>query len=325
MKRIAFILVLLILCVVCIYKMNEQYDELARYPHVLNEAQRTLVLDKLDTDEINYLVSQKIEPEQFLPYLEQEDFILRNTLWYDLAMNTQKTEVKEVITFINQYRDKIAYEHLEAYLTHYSYNELMRFFDMEQTLSLCVNPKDPYLVIGEQESIFTYEPKGLVLLKDLKVSDKLPLKKHYLRENVIPHLKTLLKNAKQSNNLTNGNLEVICGYLSYEQQLSLLEDHHPIMEQVKLQAGGQSELQLGYSVLISFKEEKKLSKEKNERAYQDALSYLKDQCAKHGFTIRNIYEKRLIELRYVGLDLAMALQEQKLTLEEIDLTKFRQE
>ena len=91
MKRIAFILVLLVLCVLCIYKMNEQYDELARYPHVLNEAQRTLVLDKLDADEINYLVSQKIEPEQFLPYLEQEDFILRNTLWYDLAMNTQKT------------------------------------------------------------------------------------------------------------------------------------------------------------------------------------------------------------------------------------------
>ena len=299
--------------------MNEQYDELARYPHTLSEEQRTLVLEKLDMDAINYLVSQKIEPEQFLPYLEQEDFILRNTIWYDLAMKTQKTDVKEMMTFINQYRNRLTLEHLESYLKNYSYNELMRFFDSENTLTLCETPTDPYLIIEEQESVFTYEPKSLVLINGVKTSNKLPFPKHYLRENVIVHLKDLLKNAKESNKLENGNLELVCGYLSYEQQLSLLEENHPLMKQLEIQNGGQSELQLGYSVLLSFNEEK-VEKDKKEHAYQDVIIYLKDQCAKHGFTIRNIYEKeQMIEIRYVGLDLAMELQEQKLTLEEIEI------
>lgn len=324
MKRILFILILVILSIFCLVKMNEQYDELARYPHVLSEEERTLVLEKLNMDEINYLVSQKIKPEQFLPYLQEENFILKNTLWYDLALKTQTDDVKDVIDFINQYRNKIAYENLEAYLTHYSYNELMRFFDSEASLELCTNPSDPYLVLKENETLFTYEPRALTLIDQLPLAKDTPIRKFYLRENVISHLVDLLKNAKESNQLNYGNLQLVSSYLSYDQQLALLEANHDLMKKLELQYGGQSELQLGYSVILSFKEDK-LKKEEKEEAYQKVVGYLKDQCAKHGFVIRKIYQEKLIELRYVSADLAMELQTQKLTLDEIDINEFIKE
>lgn len=335
MKRILFILILAIISVCCLVKMNEQYDELARYPHVLSEEERTLVLDKLTMDEINYLVSQKIKPEQFIPYLNEENFVLKNTLWYDLALKTQKGETKDVLDFINQYRSKMEYGNLEAYLKNYSYNELMRFFDSETTLQLSVNPKDPYLVLGQQETLFTYEPSKLTLMTQLPMAKNAPVRKLYLRENVISHLVDLLKGAKESNKMTYGNLEVACAYLSYDQQLALLEENHDFTKMLKLSSGGQSELQLGYSVVLSFKEDKAKKddktdkddkeKEKKEHAYQDVLSYLKDQCAKHGFVIRHIYDEKMIEIRYVSADVAMELQAQKMTLEEMDVNEIIKE
>lgn len=322
MKRIVFILLLAILSIVCILKMNEQYDELARYPHVLSESQRKIVLEHLTMDEINYLVSQKIEPDQFLPYIQDEQFILKNTLWYDLAMQTRKGEHSEVISFINQYRQRFTYENLGEYLKYYTYDELMRFCDNEAYLSLCKKVNDPYLVLQENETLFTYEPTHLVEMKELPFSDQLPLSKHYLKENVIVHLQELLTQAKESNDLKYGNLEIVCGYLSYDQQLSLLEEEHELLKDIELQAGGQSELQLGYSVLLTFNEETIKDEEECDKAKQDAFTYLKNQCAKHGFTLRNIYDDQWIEIRYVGMDIAMELYEQKLSLEEIDLEKF---
>lgn len=49
----------------CLWKMNEHYDELARYPYELTDEQRNLVLEHFDTEEINYLVTQKLNQKNF--------------------------------------------------------------------------------------------------------------------------------------------------------------------------------------------------------------------------------------------------------------------
>ena len=56
------------------------------------------MLSHLSTEQINYLVSQKIEPKQFLPFIEIKDFELNNTLWYDVA-----------------YQTPVSYTHLDVY------------------------------------------------------------------------------------------------------------------------------------------------------------------------------------------------------------------
>ena len=115
LKRSVFVILLIALFSGCFYIMNQHYDELARYPHELSEEERKLVLSHLSTEQINYLVSQKIEPKQFLPFIEIKDFELNNTLWYDVAYQTQKPshtesdqEVKEyIVSFINRYRARM--------------------------------------------------------------------------------------------------------------------------------------------------------------------------------------------------------------------------
>ena len=66
-KRMLFIIVLIALFGGCFYAMNQHYDELARYPYELTQKQRDIVLEHLDTEQINYLLAQKIEPDEFLP------------------------------------------------------------------------------------------------------------------------------------------------------------------------------------------------------------------------------------------------------------------
>ena len=48
-KRTIFVLSLIVLFVFCLWKMNEHYDELARYPYELTDEQRNLVLEHFDT------------------------------------------------------------------------------------------------------------------------------------------------------------------------------------------------------------------------------------------------------------------------------------
>ena len=160
LKRSVFVILLIALFSGCFYIMNQHYDELARYPHELSEEERKLVLSHLSTEQINYLVSQKIEPKQFLPFIEIKDFELNNTLWYDVAYQTQKPshtesdqEVKEyIVSFINRYRARMEYQELHDLLMNYTYNVLTRFFDEGdpniENAHLIAKPNDPYLVLA---------------------------------------------------------------------------------------------------------------------------------------------------------------------------------
>ena len=71
-EKIPFLsrLLLIVICAcvagACILKMNETYDPLARYSYG-SEEDRQIILKYLDEDDIDYLITQKIRPEQFLP------------------------------------------------------------------------------------------------------------------------------------------------------------------------------------------------------------------------------------------------------------------
>ena len=338
--------------------MNQHYDELARYPYELSENERETVLENLTNEDINYLVSQKIEPSQFLPYIEIKDFVLENTLWYDLAYQTQKPKhiddeeaIKEyIVSFINRYRNNLEYDKLEALLSNYSYNVLTRFFDEKDyyvsDAKLIADPTDPYLVIKNKETLYTYVPSDLVSINDLPHDSIVPNSNDItIKKSVVKPLKELLTAAKDINQKKYGGLKFIAGFISYEDQISLFEEAKTIFGDHVLEYWdypGQSEFQLGYTVRLipenaktEFEEhkDKKASEEEKEEdkkvleEIRNQEIWLKDNAYKYGFIIR--YPKQKEEatgkkyqpftLRYVGEEAAKKLHDLDVALDEVDV------
>ena len=106
---------------------------------------------------------RRIEPDEFLPFIEEEGFTLENTLWYTKAMSTRKEEKSYIVNFINKYKEHMEYGELQNLLTYYSYNVLTRFYDEGYTYGehakLIANPSSMYTILNTSKTIYTYEPK----------------------------------------------------------------------------------------------------------------------------------------------------------------------
>ena len=69
MVRVILILVCLAIFVTCFWAMNQTYDPLARYPYATEE-NRDTILQHLDSEDIEYIISNQIRPEEFLEFIE---------------------------------------------------------------------------------------------------------------------------------------------------------------------------------------------------------------------------------------------------------------
>lgn len=368
LKRTIFVLSLIVLFIFCLWKMNEHYDELARYPYELTDEERVVVLEHFDTEEINYLVAQKIQPSQFLPYITTDGFELTNTLWYDTAYHARKESKAYIISFINKYRNRLEYGTLKDMLSNYSYNVLTRFFDegdgFEDNVKLIANPKDILTVIGDKETVYNYEPNDLVSINDLPHDAITSGNDVTIRKEVVKPLHELAKAAKEINQKTFGDMEIVAGYLSYEDQFALYD---AALTKYKDEVfaywdyPGRNEYQLGYTIQLKpketdkKKEDTKATTAKNDKSTTSAASnkkaetndkatkapseeeqeqaiWLKDNAYKYGFIIRypkqaeDVTGKRYqpYTLRYVGKDLAKFMHDKNLALEEINQDDFKE-
>lgn len=337
-KRILFVISLMVLFGCCFYVMNQHYDELARYPYELNEEQRSVVLEHLDAEGIDYLVSQKIEPDQFLPYIEVDNFVLNNTLWYDKAIKTRTEDVAYVINFINKYRGNIQFSQLDALLKNYDYNVLTRFYDesslLKDTLTLIADPTNRYAMIKRTQTLYTYEPEGLRVITGLPHDNMIDgIHDIMLKEEVIEPLHDLLVAAKEINQKEFGDMTIVVGYLSYEDQVAILDTMKTTYGDdfaKRWDQPGQSEYQLGYTVSLrpngETANQNSLSVEEKEQA-----TWLKENAYKYGFILRfpktkeNVTDKAYqpYTLRYVGKELAKVMYDQDKAMEEMDFTAIK--
>lgn len=337
LKRTLFLVSLLVLFVICFFKMNEHYDELARYPYELNEEERSLVLKHMDTEEIDFLVSQKIEPSQFLPYIDIEGFQVENTLWYDKAYHARKEDKSYIVSFINKYRSNLQYTTLDSLLKTYSYNVLTRYFDEGdgyQSESILVpDPSMKLEVLKNKETFYTYEPDNLVNVSGVPVKNK----NIKIKKEVLQPLQKMAKDAKEINNKTFGDMEVTAGYISYENQVSLYEE---AVKKYKDEAlsytdyPGRNEAQLGYTIELLPKEDSKnKNKEETKKEEQEQAIWLKDNAYKYGFVIRYPKQKEDVThkayqpyiLRYVGEECAKYMHDKGIVMEELiekDIEEF---
>ena len=337
-KRIIFVLFLIGLFGCCYYVMNQHYDELARYPYELSDDEREVVLAHLDAEGINYLVTQKIEPDQFLPFLEIEDFDLNNTLWYTRAMATREEDAAYIVNFINKYRDHMQYGALVSLLTNYNYNVLTRFYDegspYGENLNLIADPTQRYTLIKKTQTLYTYEPKSLVVITDLPHDNIVDnLNDILIQEEVVTPLKELLAAAKEINQKEYGDMTIIAGYMSYEDQIALFEQmkkEYATDFDKRWDLPGQSEYQLGYTISLRPNEDTSqsdvLSTEEKEQA-----NWLKENAYKYGFIIRYAKQKESVTgktyqpytLRYVGKETAKIMYDQEKAMEEMDFTAVK--
>lgn len=356
LKRLLFIGALIALFISCLYMMNQQYDELARYPHELNEEERSLVLERLSVDDINYLVAQKIEPDQFLPYITCDGFELNNTLWYDVAFQTQEEDKTYIVSFINRYKERMEYRFLQDLLTNYSYNVLTRFFDEGDGYlanpRLVVDPQNQFTLLKSNETLYTYEPHDLEIVNDLPHESITSSNDIILHANVADSLRDLMKAAEEINGIAFGDMHITTGYLSYENQILLynqaLEEHGKDVG-LYWDMPGRNEEQLGYTVHLALNEaksddgEEESEKEETPSENQDAVDtrsdeekeqtiWLKDNAYKYGFIIRYPKQKEDITkktyqpftLRYVGTTLAKQLHDKGQVLEEANLEDVKE-
>lgn len=329
MKRVLFIVVLIGVFLLCLWKMNQEYDELARYPHELSEEQRNLVLQYLDSTQINDLVTQKIEPDQFLPYIEIEGFDLANTLWYDAAYQARKEDRSYIVSFINKYRDDMKYEQLSMLLKNYSYNELTRFYDEKDTYlenASLVDTIDMFTILKKNQTLYTYEPDTLVTINDLPHSSNIQQNDMLIQEVVVQPIKDLIQAAKAQKSLQ--SIKLVSAYISYEDQVSLYEkakDTYKDDIQRYVDYPGRNEAQLGYTICLEFTNEQTKEEEEKDETVNQQDVWLKDNAYKYGFIIRYPKQKETITqkayqpytLRYVGIDLAKYMHDHNLVLEEV--------
>lgn len=345
-KRAMFIAVLLMLFGGCFYAMNQHYDELARYPYELTEEQREIVLEHLDTEQINYLVTQKIEPDQFLPFIEIDGFELENTLWYTRAMKTREEEATYIVNFINKYRSYLEYGTLSDMLSNYSYNVLTRFFDegyeYGADIKLIANPANRYTVLNNTLTLYTYEPSDLVAITSLPhdsiVDDTNDI---MVKKEVLKPLQELLEAAKEINKKAYGDMTITTGYLSYEDQITLLTSKQKEYKEafvLNWDLPGQSEYQLGYTVTLKPNEKTTSSddnteedkKQEREEIGKEQMAWLKENAYRYGFIVRYPKQKESITgktyqpftLRYVGKELAKYMYDEEKVMEEVDFESF---
>lgn len=332
-KRIAFILSLVILSVACFIVMNRRYDELARYTYKedLTEEQRELILDKLNTEDINYLSAQQIKPEEFLPFISEEGFSIRYAQWYSRAANVRENDNAKIVKFINTFHDRITLGDLEPMLNSYSYDTLETFYTKGDPLvknaAIVVDPSAQHLVLTSTMSVYTYVPKDLVAISDVPyvnlINDDEQL---YIKSEVMEPLKNLCIAAEEINGSTCGDMIVTEAYISYKDQLGeyekmMLKYGHDNFTKYTSYPG-QSESQLGYTLKFAPAGSDSESSEDGEK---QQATWLNENAYKFGFIVRYPKDKETITgklsqpytIRYVGLKVAKEMHDKQYTLNEM--------
>ena len=99
-KRIQLLIMLTAIFLVSFAYMNVNYDPLARNSSV-NYTNRSLILKKLNKEELIYIVENNINVDEFYEFLNEPLFKLSNYRLYRMMMDTRPSSTKEVVTFVN--------------------------------------------------------------------------------------------------------------------------------------------------------------------------------------------------------------------------------
>lgn len=316
----------------CLYHMDKSYDPLARYPYT-TDANRDIILEYLDSNDIDYLINQHITPDKFMDFIKLDGFSLKNTLYYKEAKDTQDADNEYIVNFVNRFRKNFSYDSLKELLSHYSYIDLTTYYENEAVLysdlRLVADPTNPYVVLNQENTVYKYEPENLVDFNGI-----------YVQNAMIDNLSSML-DAYASVMDGQDHLSVSSGYLSYEQVLDQYVNASKEFAGVNnyMYGAGKNEQQLGYTIVLDGQNEwielckqhlnedmdytqveEELSKENKNR-----VEWILENAYRYGFVVRygKGHEKKTghwylpFVLRYVGIENAKILHDGDKSMEQM--------
>ena len=328
--RVVLIIVCLCIAITCYIQMNKSYDELARYQYVTEE-NREIILEYLDSDDINYMIDQQIKPSQFMDFITIEGFDIHNTLKYSMAKKTRDAKNDFIVNFVNRFNSNFKVKTLGNLLKYYSYDDLTTFYETEvvlnEDLSLISDLSNPYILLGENKTIYRYEPELV----------------HYSNVYIVKEMKEDLKEMRSAYKKEMGHpLLLETGYQNYDSLITTYTQYQEyLLEDMNfyVRPAGQNELQLGYVIGIKGTREwltmiiKKSLNTDPEEEIEDKtnhrlVEWLDENAYRYGFVIRypkgkedeteHVYQPFM--LRYVGKKTAKTMHDSNLCMEEMEFS-----
>ena len=313
LKRIALIVCLIIYSFICFQMMNTRYNPLARYPYATKE-NRDVIIDTMSQDDINYIIQQKIKPEQFMDFITLEGFKAKNILYYDACKKMGNEDLEYILSFVNTYRKKIKLKSLPSLIENYGFKTLEAFYSgaypYVENAKLVVNPLNVHTSLKETQTLYKYVPTGLVavdhsILPSLSGENGEAI---YVKEEMIESLKTMCKALENVNNSSAGGLILTKGYVSYDKQIKVYEealikygvDHFLQYEDYP----GQSERQLGLVIsftLAGMDEETIKTSDQVKWLSENAINYGFELCYPEGKEEETGKAYQPLTYRFVGV------------------------
>lgn len=304
-KRIAFVAGLIALFVVCFYVMNQNLDELARYKYA-DDNNSEVIMEYLNTDEINYLIDRQFTPDEFMPYFGIEGFTIYNVNAYNSVKAVNGSDVGQLVRCVNLLLEKgLNVEQMVQYASAYSFESLINYYSSDsQDWQLAASPNDLLCVIQDSETVYTYEPKELVRIDTLPAvsEDDLPI---YVTSQTSQALQSMCDAAGLETGYTCGNMIVTQGYISYRQAQDRYEE--AILRYGKDNASkhvlmpGKDVAQLGNTVVLV---PALIDIENVKDGVTAQQTWLSKHAASYGFIVVNEKEglNKEFVLRYVGVE-----------------------
>lgn len=301
LKRGLFIGALFLLFLCCYQIMNQRYDELSRYQYATNE-NRDLILKYMSDEDINYLIDRQYEPNEFMQYLGIDNFTILKLDWYNHAKKVEALDNALIIDYVNQLSNKLTYTEFKKMTENYTLTQIYKFYFVDNSYKKGLTLFDFTNTnkIDPKSTLFAYEPKNLVEIEDIPLISK---DKVYLKDDASAALTNLCKAAYDFNDKTCGNMVLIEGYVSFDEQIKLYEEgiiKYGIDEVLNhVDYPGQSLHQLGNVVVLI-----PTGVEENNTSITTQQKWLSVNSKDYGFEFINDSANQVSKfvLRYIGTE-----------------------
>ena len=230
LKRTIFIVSLCILFLVCYMQMASKIDPFARYSYINEDNEEIIRKYITNPNDIDYIISLKIEPSQFLEFIEFPDFKVKNILYYETCKKYRPIDNREIVKFVNEYRNNYSVANFELIIQNYEYETLKDYFDNGyayfEDADIVENPSRLSLIFDSDDVVLDYTPIDLLAVESTLVQIMPSIEGKdtiYLREGAYNALKDMMEAFAQEDYELYRALVLTNGYISYEEQVTLYE------------------------------------------------------------------------------------------------------
>lgn len=256
-NRLVFTILLIGITIGCIGFMNLHFDRLSRYPYQ-DEADRALIDQYLDDEEIEYIIEYSIAPAQFVQYLGCSGFNIYHIAEYNqLNSYLGYGSSCDMVSRVELTRDVVDVPTLAALMNVYPLDVVDFWFTYgdiyNQNAILVDNPTSLTTMVDSTYTISKYRPNDLVFLDEtIAMDDSIQVSRR-----MVEPLNAMCDALTDYFGSECGGLVVTNGYIDYDTQVHLYtqaQSQYGDQASVYCDYPGHGEHQLGLAIDIALRD-----------------------------------------------------------------------